>query len=168
MENQDRNKGCLSCVFYLLAFVLPAVGLVAGWVGWDFKSGVLASVLTFGAFFTLGSIFTIWIKTPSWFMIMLPAIIGLLYSLFNFLPLPFDDVLVASAGAIISAALAWIKFADMPKWALLPLFGAALYTLVGEFIPTPVDDLLVDVMAIGITSTQIPRRYLPSSTSPQP
>jgi hypothetical protein len=119
-------------------------------------------------FFLLGALSTIWIKEPSWLTIMLPTIIGLAYALVpNFVPFPFDDALVATAGAIISFALAIRRYADMPKWILVPLLGAALYTLVGEFIPGPVDDLLVGIITTGVVSGKVIKHQLSSENQMQ-
>src|SRR5215213_8170824 len=126
MTNQDSKKGWLSCVFYVLSFIFPIISLIVGWIGWSWKVGLTAGLVTFALFFLLGSILTAWVETPSWFTIMLPAIFGYVYGLLpNFIPGPFDDTLVAAAGAIISFALAVTRYADMPRSILFPLFGAA-------------------------------------------
>lgn len=165
MSNQDRKKGRFACVFYALSFILPIISLVVGWVGWDWKAGVIAGLVTFGLFFLLGSIFTVWIETPSWFTVMLPAIAGLVYGMLpDFIPLPFDDVLVASAGAITSFALAVRRYTDMPRWILAPLLGAALYTLVGSVIPGPVDELLVGVISIGVVAVEVNKHMITSKS----
>jgi hypothetical protein len=42
--------------------------------------------------------------------------------------------------------------AETPKWIVLPLLAASLYTLVGGVIPGPVDELLVDIIGLGIST----------------
>ena len=37
----DRRKSRLSTLSFLLSFFLPIVGLFAGWIGWDLKTGAL-------------------------------------------------------------------------------------------------------------------------------
>ena len=164
MTTQDQKKGCLSGVFFALSFIFPTISLIVGWVGWGLKAGVISGLVTFGLFFLLGSIFAMWIQIPSWFNIMLPAIAGLGYGIFNFIPLPFDDAFVAAAGAIISFALAIRRYTDMPKWILGPLLGAALYTVVGPFIPGPVDELLVGIISIGIAAYKVNKHQLSAKT----
>ena len=149
----DRRKGCFSVLFFLFAFMLPMISLVAGWIGWDFKTGALAALLTFVLFFILGGIFAALTEEPSLLEISLPFIAGTMYSVVGFLPLPFDDMVVACAGAILSSALFLRSYADAPKWIVVPLIVSALYTLVGEFIPGPVDEILVSIIALGTTAT---------------
>lgn len=164
MTTQDKNKGCLSGIFFTLSFIFPIISLIIGRIGWDWKVGIISGLVIFCLFFLLGSIFAIWIKTPSWFTIMLPSIAGLVYGIFDFIPLPFDDVLVAAAGAIISFALAIRCYTDMPKWILAPLLAAALYTLVSSVIPGPVDDLIVGVIAMGLSGIQVYKHQLAAKT----
>jgi len=94
---------------------------------------------------------------------MLPTIVGLIYGILpNFIPLPFDDAIVAAAGAIISFALAIKNYTDMPKWILAPLLGAALYTVVGSLIPGPVDELIVSIISIGAVAIELNKHQLVS------
>ena len=163
MTDQDRKKSCLSIVFFVLSFILPGVSLIVSWIGWNWKVGVIAGLVTFAIFFVLGSIFAIWIKTPSWFTVLLPAIAGLLYVVLpDFIPLPFDDTLVAAAGAITSFALAVNRYTDMPRWILFPLLGSAVYTVVGSVIPGPVDELFVGIISMGLIANEIRKRQLAS------
>lgn len=156
MTTQDKKMGRLSRMFFALSFFFPIISLIAGWVGWGWKVGVISGLVTFVLFFLLGSIFSTWIQTPSWLTIMLPVIFGLVYGILpDFIPLPFDDALVAAAGAIISFALALKNYTDTPKWILVPLLGAALYTVVGSLIPGPVDELIVGFISIGVVALEV-------------
>ena len=106
MTAQDQRKGRLSCMFFVLSFIFPVISLTIGWVGSGWKAGIISGLVTFSLFFLLGSIFAMWVQTPTWFTIMLPTIAGLAYGLLpDFVPLQFDAALVAAAGAIISFAL---------------------------------------------------------------
>ena len=161
MTAQDQRNTRASCIFFALSFFFPIISLTAGWVGWGWKVGVISGLVTFALFFLLGSIFAMWIQTPSWFTIMLPAIAGLIYGLLpDFIPLPFDDALVAAGGAITSFALAMRHYTEMPKWILGPLLGAALYTIVGSVIPGPVDELIVGIISIGTVAMQVNKQQL--------
>jgi len=87
---------------------------------------------------------------------MLPTIVGLMYGIVpNFIPLAFDDALVAAAGAITSFFLALKHYTDIPKWIIAPLLGAALYTVVGSLIPGPVDELIVGFISTGVVAFEV-------------
>ncbi len=103
-------------------------------------------------FFLIGGIFIVFVKSPSWVVVLAPFTMGMLYSIVNFIPLPFDDVLVAVAGAMISFIIAITKYSDVSKTIIFPMGAAALYTVIGDFIPTPVDDLLVTIIGTGTTA----------------
>jgi len=149
---EDTTKKSLSCVFYLFASVMPIISFAIGWIGWDIRVGAIVALTTFAIFFILGGIFTSLIKDLSWLSVSLPFVLGILYTILpNLIPLPFDDAIVASAGAIMSFALALKKDDNVPKWIIFPLLLSGLYTLVGEFIPGPVDELFVFAIASGIS-----------------
>jgi len=155
LSTQDQKKGRLSGVFFALSFFFPVISLIAGWIGWGWRVGVISGLVTFALFFLLGLIFAASTQAPSWFTIMLPTIVGLGYGLFNFIPLAFDDALVATAGVIISFALAIRQYTDMPKWILVPLLAGAVYTVVGKLIPGPVDELIVGFISIGVPALEV-------------
>jgi len=166
MTTKDQKKGRLSCVFFALSFIFPIIGLIIGWVGWSWKVGLISGLATFALFFLLGSIFAMWIEAPSGLTIMLPAIAGLVYGILpDFIPLPFDDALVAAAGGITSFALAIRHYTDMPRWILAPLLGAALYTVVGSVIPGPVDELIVGIISIGAVAVEVNKHQMASKTN---
>lgn len=156
---RDRIKGYLAILFFILALVLPLISLIAGGIRWDWDRGnfvlkewdwrvsILAAAIAFAACFALGIAFALWVRRPAWPEILLPFFSGMLYSVLNVIPLPFDDVLVAIAGAITSYVMALRRYTDAPKWIIAPPLAAALYTLVGKFIPGPVDELAVSVLA---------------------
>jgi hypothetical protein len=161
---KDRIKGYLSILFFLLALVLPLIGLLAGglrWDGeqsrlvlveWDWRVSILAAAIAFAACFGLGILFALRVRRPAWPEILLPFASGIIYSVTNVIPLPFDDILVAAAGAITSYVMALRRYTTAPRWILAPPLAAALYTLVGEFIPGPVDELAVSALAAVVSS----------------
>ena len=160
---------------FLCAFVLPVIGMVAGWIGSGFKTGAIVGLATFAFFFVLGGLFAALTEKPSWFAVSLPFISGVLYSAISPFPLPFDDIVVASAGAITSAALYLKHYENAPKWIVIPLVVSALYTLVGEFVPSPVDEFLVGIIALGTTAVAAqvsqtkgaPAGQLPATETPE-
>ena len=145
----DRRKTCLAGVFFISTFVMPLIALAAGWIGWDFKTGVIAALIAFGVFFVLTGVMLVLVRVPSWFTVSLPFTFGMLYSVLpDFIPGPFDDAAAVSAGALFSYVVWLRKQADVPRWTILVLLSAGLYTLVGGLIPGPIDELIV----YGITS----------------
>ena len=157
----DRAKTCLSTFFYLSMFVLPVVSLAIGWIGWDFRTGAIAALVTFAACFLLAGLVLATVKELSWITISLPFSFGFIYTILpDFIVGPFDDAAVMTAGALMTFGL-WIrKQPDTPKWIVFPLLVSGLYTLVGGFIPGPVDELLVTAINTGIAiygaSRQLP------------
>ena len=151
-KNGQRDiKGCLSMVFFVFALVFPPISLLIGWIYGNFRTGAIAALVTFAVFAFIGGIFIVFVKSPTWPVVLAPFVLGMAYSGINFIPLPFDDVLVATFGAMVSTIIALVKYADVPKTVVIPMAAAALYTLVGEFIPGPVDELFVTIIASGVT-----------------
>ena len=149
---KDRIKSYLSIFFFALALILPLIGGFIGWAGWEFKVGVIAATILFAVCFVLGVLFALLVQEPHWFEILTPFASGILYSVLNLVPLPFDDILVAIAGAVASYTIALKRYADAPKWIIAPPLAAAIYTVFGEFIPGPVDELVVSLLAAAISS----------------
>jgi hypothetical protein len=145
-------KTYLSIFFFALALILPLIGGAIGWAGWEFKVGVIAATILFALCFVLGVLFALLIKEPAWVEILMPFASGIFYSVLNLVPLPFDDVLVAIAGAVTSYTMALKRYTDAPRWIVAPPLAAAVYTLFGEFIPGPVDELAVSLLAAIISS----------------
>ncbi|MFN8516619.1 MAG: hypothetical protein U0841_29375 [Chloroflexia bacterium] len=78
----------------------------------------------------------------------MPYLGSMLYTAMPDLPFTFDDTAVAVVGALLTYYLLKQKVWNAPRWILTPLLLPAVYTLtVGQAIPTPVDDLIVQ----GIT-----------------
>ena len=149
---KDRIKSYLSIFFFALALILPLIGGFIGWAGWEFKVGVSVAAMLFAVCFVLGVLFALLVREPHWFEILTPFASGILYSVLNLIPLPFDDILVAVAGAVASYVIALKRYADAPKWIIAPPLVAAIYTVFGEFIPGPVDELAVSLLAAAISS----------------
>jgi hypothetical protein len=161
---KDRVKGYLAILFFILALILPLIGLIAGGIHWDWEQStfalkewdwrvsILAAAITFVACFALGIVFALRVQKPAWLDILLPFVSGIVYSVTNVIPLPFDDLLVAGAGAITSYVMAVRRYTAAPKWIVAPPLVAAVYTLVGEFVPGPVDELAVSALAAIVSS----------------
>jgi hypothetical protein len=130
----------------------------------------LAAFIVFFVFIALATVLISAIRQPSAFTVWLPFALGTLYTVMPDIPLPFDDAAVATAGAIATFAL-WLKRQpDIPKTTVIPLLFAALYTLVGGFIPFPVDELLVSgisvAAAVAMSKRPTTKAIKPSVDSP--
>jgi hypothetical protein len=151
MSEKDAGKGCLSGCLALWAFGFgPVLGLVVGLVTWNWRYGLLAGFLGFCIPLALATIVLSTIKEPGLFLTWAPFVTGVLDTILpDAFPLPFDDAAAMAAGAIATFGL-WLKRQqDVPKTAVLPLLIGAVYTLVGGFIPGPVDELFVNALGIG-------------------
>ncbi|MBC8333043.1 MAG: hypothetical protein H8E28_13770 [Anaerolineae bacterium] len=147
----DRIKIVLALFFFIAALTFPLVGLAYGWWRWDAQAGFLLLIGIFAAFFSIG-ILSLWtVRDLSWLTTSLPFLFGSLYTIIPDMPLQVDDAAATAAGALFSYALALRKNAETPKWILVPLLLAALYTLFGGPIPGPVDEIGVDMIALLIS-----------------
>ncbi|MDO8847706.1 MAG: hypothetical protein Q7W51_04895 [Coriobacteriia bacterium] len=163
----DKIRARLSFLLYASMFVLPGASLAIGWIGWGFRTGVVAALITFVICFLLAGVLLATVKDLSWIAVGLPFALGMTYAaLPNFIPTPFDNTAMATAGALMTFGL-WVrKQPDTPKWIVFPLLVSALYTLVGGFIAGPVDELIVGAISF-YTSRHVAAKQLPPSSEPQ-
>ena len=146
----DRTKTCLSVFAFISMLVLPVVGFLIGWIGWNIRTGILTASILFAVFFLLGGIFLAIVGDLSWVTVSLPLVGTTIYSILpNPLPSQIDDTVAMAAGAIFTFALWLRKQPESPKWIIFPLFMASLYTFVGGVIPGPVDELIVTAISGG-------------------
>ena len=146
----DQSKTCLSVLAYFSMIIIPAVGFLIGWIGWDIRTGIVTALILAVIFFLLGGVVLASVKNLSWFTVSLPFIGATIYSILpDFLPGPIDDTIVMTAGAMLTFTLWLRKQPETPKWIIFPLLMASLYTLVGGFIPGPVDELIVAAITSG-------------------
>jgi len=157
---KDRILAWFSIVFFVAALVLPLLGLGAGLITWDWKTaslgwsrqynlwvGIAAALAAFVLCFTAGILLALRVDRPIWPEILLPFVASIGYSVLNIIPLPIDDAVVSIGGALVSYGMATKRYERMSKWALAPTVAAAIYTLLGEFVPGPVDELAVGAVA---------------------
>ena len=161
---QDRIKGYLSILFFILSLILPLISLLAGGLQWDWdqstfvlkewdwRVSILAAAITFVLCFALGIVFALRVQKPTWLDILMPFVSGIVYSVSNVIPLPFDDALVVGTGAITSYVMALRRYTAAPRWIIAPPLAAAVYTLLGDFVPGPVDELAVSALAAIVSS----------------
>lgn len=146
-DDLKARLGCLSAAFML---VLPVIALIIGFAGWGWRTGLVLGLFTFLIFFAGTCACFALIRKPTWFHITAPFFGAILYAgMPDFLLGPLDDAAVVAAGAIVSFALILRKYSNVPKWTLAPLLAAAVYTLIGEFLPGPVDEIIVGMLSFG-------------------
>ncbi len=139
-----------------LGCVGTPVALVIGWVGWDFRTGVISAVGTIGVGVLLSAISFLRVTDPSWFVVVTPFLLGCVYSILpDFIPIPIDDVAAVGCGAILSTLLALKRSGSLPVAAVLSMGFAALYTLVGDVLPGPVDEFVVYGITGGISGASV-------------
>jgi hypothetical protein len=157
---KDRITAWLAILFFLAALILPLLSLGAGLITWDWKTasfgrsrqynlwvGVAAAIGAFAFCFAFGLVLALRVERPTWPEILLPFATSIGYSVLDIIPLPIDDVVISIGGALASYGMAVKRYDQMSKWALAPTLAAALYTVVGEFVPGPVDELTVGAVA---------------------
>ena len=146
----DQRKSCLSVLAYFSMFVLPGVGFLIGWIGWNIRAGIITALLLFTLFFLLGGVFLAFVNNLSWFTVSLPLIVATIYTISpGLLPGALDETAVMIAGAMLTFVLWLRKQPETPKWIIFPLLMASLYTLVAGWIPGPVDELIVTAIGSG-------------------
>lgn len=157
---RDRIIAWLSILFFAAALILPLLGLGAGLVTWNWETasldwnrgynlwvGLGVALATFAFCFTLGIVLALRVRKPVWPEILLPFVSSMGYSVLNIIPLPIDDAVVSIVGALASYGMAAKRYEGLSKWTLAPPVTAALYTVVGEFVPGPLDELAVGAVA---------------------
>ena len=157
----DRIKFYFAVFFFLVALILPGVGLVVYFGGsvlgqFDFSVGNLVWIsvgmaVIFVVFAAIAGFILLNIEDHSWFTVSMPYLTGVLYTILpDFIPLSIDDGAATTAGAIFTFVLALQKNPNTPKWVFLPLVGAAIYAFFGGAFPGPIDELIVDGVAFFI------------------
>jgi len=88
--------------------MLPPIALAVGWIGWDWKVGAIAALVTFATAMSPAAGLALLIREPSWMGVLAPFLAGCLYGFLpDFIPIPIDDAAAVAAGACVSLLLAW-------------------------------------------------------------
>jgi predicted neutral ceramidase superfamily lipid hydrolase len=120
-----------------------------GWRRWDATTGFILMAAIFVIMIILGSLILLRVKDLSWLSVYMPYIFGTVYGFLpDSIPFSIDDAAATTAGAIFSFTLALRKQSGTPKWIIVPLLAAGMYALLGGLIPGPVDEFLVDALAL--------------------
>ncbi len=151
----DKIKTFLALIFFTLGVTVPLIGVatfVASALGWIKVApwvGIAIAIATLLVFFAIGVALLAGVKDLSWLTVSLPFLFSALYTWIpDLIPFSLDDAAAMTAGAIFSAFLAIRKNPNAPRWIALPLIGAAVYTFFGGALPGPVDEMLVDGLAL--------------------
>lgn len=170
----DKLKIGLAILFFIGAVTLPLIGVATtlaslfGWLDQNPLSLILLTIASFLLLFLIGSLLLYSIEEINWLTVSLPYLVGAIYGVLpDLLPIAVDDAAATTAGAIFTFLLAVHKNPRIPKWILVPLLVAGVYALIGGTIPGPLDELLVDLLALlaagyGMKKSE---RNLPTSVS---
>ncbi len=150
VKMNDKFKTIFAIIFFFLSLTLPVTALLYGVGRWDaltilLAMGAIFVVLFAGGVFVLASVQDITRLTAS-----LPFLFSGFYTILPDVPGSIDDTAVTTAGALITYFFALRRNQNTPKWILIPLLVAAVYTFFGSVIPGPVDEVVVDVVSLLI------------------
>jgi hypothetical protein len=145
----DKFKTILAFLLFLGSLVLPLFGFLVGWQRWDATTGLILMFVIFLIMIILGSLVLLRMKDLSWLSVYMPYIFGTVYSFLpDTIPFSVDDAAATTAGAFFSYLLVQKKQAGTSKWVFIPLLAAGLYALLGGFLPGPIDEFIVDSIAL--------------------
>lgn len=151
----DKFKTIFAIIIFFLSLTLPVTALLYGVGHWDaltiiFAMGALFVVLFLGGVFVLTTV-----QDFTWLTASLPFLFSGFYTILPDIPGPVDDTAVTTTGALITYFFALQRNQNTPKWILLPLLAAAAYTFLGGVIPGPIDEVLVDVIALLVAGSGV-------------
>lgn len=163
MSAQDKIRAYLGVIFTGAMLVLPVGAFLIGWQMWDAKRGILLALVTFGVFFLLSALTFKGIKNPSVLLSVIPFVLGMLYQISPVdLPLPVDDTVVQLGASILSFIMLRRSNPGLPWWTFFALAGSSLYDLLGIAIPGPIDEILVQLLALyGVSRATRPSELEP-------
>jgi hypothetical protein len=145
----DRIKFLLAGASLIGSLVLPLVGLIYGWWNWNVGAGLIIMAGIFLILMVFSGFLLFHIRDLSWLSVYIPFIFGTVY---GFLPdsilYSIDDAAATTVGAILSYGLALKKQPGTSKWIIIPLLAAGIYAFFGGNFLGPVDEFLVDAVAL--------------------
>ena len=145
----DKLKTIFALFLFIAALTLPLLGLAYGWWRWNVITGLLLMAAIFAVFFAAGGLMLTRVRDLSWLGTSLPFLFGGLYTaLPDLIPLQADDAIATTSGALLSYALALRKQEGARWWVILPLLAAGIYAFWGSAIPGPVDEIVVNLVAL--------------------
>lgn len=151
----DKFKTIFAIIFFFLSLILPVTALIYGVGRWDARTILLAMGAIFVALFAGGVFVLARVQDITWLTASLPFLFSGFYTILPDVPGPIDDTVVTTTGALITYFFALRRNENTPKWILTPLLGAAVYTFFGGVIPGPIDEVLVDVIALLVAGSGV-------------
>jgi hypothetical protein len=131
VEARDKQKGYLSCMFMVLAFVLPVVGFFVGWGQWDAQTGAAIGVGVFVLLMLTAVIIALTIEHISWLFSFLPLLSSFVYTIApDFVPGLLEDAAVVGVGAFFTLILVLKKV--VPAYILLAVLVTGVYAWFGR------------------------------------
>ncbi len=147
----DKMKTFFAIIILFLSLIMPVTGLIYGMGRWDAVTILLVMGAIFVVLFAGGVLLLTTVKNFTWMTASLPFLFSSFYTILPDVPGPVDDAAVTSAGALITYFFALRRNETTPKWIIIPLLLAGAYTLLGgSFLPGPVDEVIVDIVALLI------------------
>lgn len=172
--SSDFLKLRAGCLLTFLGLTVPLFAFAITWLMWDVRTAGIVGLSVFALLFSLAILNFAFVRRMPWLGVSAPFLLGLLYTVMpDFIPFQLDDAAVVAAGSIFSYYLAARRMKGIPTWVLFSLLGAAVYTLIGQIIPGPVDELFVGLIALGSASSGVIQTALrnlqnkPTSSSPR-
>lgn len=144
----DKFKTFFAIIFFFLALIMPVTGLIYGASRWNAFTILLVMGAIFVFLFVGGLLILTTVQDFSWMTASLPFLFSGFYTILPDLPGSIDDATVTTAGALMTYVFALRRNETTPKWIIIPLLAAAAYTLLGGTVPGPVDEVLIDIIAL--------------------
>lgn len=145
----DSQKGKLGCASAFAGILLPVVGFALGYFVQGWQTGLWIALGLFALCWIISAVSFLTIKDPSWYHIMAPFFTGVAYNILpDAVPFALDDVTTLFLGSLVTLYLTYKKHGTFPWKMILPLGIATVYPIIGEFIPTRIDELLVNIVTI--------------------
>ncbi len=147
----DKLKTIFAILILFLSLIMPVAGMLYGLGRWDALTILLVMGAIFVVLFAGGVLVLATVNDFTWMTASLPFLFSSFYTILPDFPGPVDDAAVTSAGALITYFFALRRNETTPKWVIIPLLLAGVYTLLGgSFLPGPIDEVVVDVVALLI------------------
>jgi hypothetical protein len=155
---RDRFIILFAVVFLIAAILIPLTGFGVGWYTWDATTGLYLAAGLFLGFVALGIFLLFQVEAQTWFTVLLPYFFGIIYTISpDLIPFGFDDAAVTATGSVLTYTLALRKDSRTPRWTILPLLLAAVYTAFGGFIPGGLDEIIANGIAMLIAGYGVNR-----------
>lgn len=172
-DNQGVGGGMArSFLLSFLGFPFSALAFVAGWAGWDLRTGALAAAITFAVFFVAALVNLFFVRRFTYLDAALPVGFAVVWSLAlaplslgaSLFSAPFFLGAAVLLGACIAATARWNTSRG---WLVLPAL-VFLYEMLPINIPGLVDNTFSLTASLGAVAALFFKRVLPEITRSAP